>query len=162
MVIQKIGEIDIKKIQQEIQQFNLTDRQIPLQGRTRDDISGAAGKMAELGAPEQYYTELLYDSCLYINSVITQFDMIRTRIMNLPPYSCYSYHQDGSVRVHIPVITEAGCFLAIDKTLYELPADGSVFLVDTTRFHTAINGSYTPGFIRTHIVGAYHGLERTL
>ena len=159
MSVVKIGEVDIQKCRNELDSFDLNHQQIPLQGRSVDDTDGATGKMSDLGAPEQYYTEFLHQQCPYINNIIKKYDMVRTRIMSLKQYSCYSYHQDGSARIHIPISTDHGCFIIINKIVYELPADGSVYMVDTTEFHTAINGSYTPNFIRTHIVGAYHGVE---
>ena len=42
--------------------------------------------------------------------------------------------------------------LFIDGKVYKLPADGSVYLVDTTLYHTALNANREQ-FIRTHIVG---------
>ena len=39
----------------------------------------------------------------------------------------------------------------IDQYAHHLPADGSAYLVDTTKLHTAINASL--GYNRTHIVG---------
>ena len=41
-------------------------------------------------------------------------------------------------------------FLLIDKKAHYLKANGSAYLVDTTKWHTAINASLEP---RTHLVG---------
>ena len=70
--------------------------------------------------------------------------------MILPKKSCLTYHADPTMRVHIPVYTNDQCFLLIDRTAHHLKDDGSVYLCDTTKPHTAINASLHP---RTHLVG---------
>jgi hypothetical protein len=41
----------------------------------------------------------------------------------------------------------------IDDEVHRYPADGNSYLLDTTKPHTAINGSYED---RYHIVGCVH------
>lgn len=83
--------------------------------------------------------------------VIREFNLYRTRFMWVGPYACYSMHQDSSPRIHIPLITNQGCyFLFRDRSPVHLET-GHVYLTDTRRFHTFINCSEKP---RLHLVGA--------
>ena len=78
--------------------------------------------------------------------------MFRTRVLILRPYECYSYHRDYTKRIHIPVITNKSSFIVEDRQLKHLPADGNYYVVDTTKMHTALNGSRN-NEDRLHIVG---------
>ena len=70
--------------------------------------------------------------------------------MVLKPKTCYTYHIDKSKRVHIPLITNKENFFVVSDTVFRLPADGSVYEVDTTNIHTFVNGSMKN---RIHLVG---------
>jgi len=78
--------------------------------------------------------------------------MYRTRLMLLPDKRNYSWHLDYSARLHIPLITNESCFFIIEEQKYYLPADGSVYWVDTTKWHTFVNANRNE-FMRSHIVG---------
>ena len=88
-------------------------------------------------------------NCDYTNSILEKYGMVHTRLMDVKPKSCYSYHTDIRKRLHIPLETNEHCWFIIDKQLHHLPADGSVYLVDTMLPHTFINCGAE---IRTHIV----------
>ena len=88
----------------------------------------------------------------YINSIMKDLKMFRTRVLILRPYECYSYHRDYTKRIHIPVITNKSSFIVEDRQLKHLPADGNYYVVDTTKMHTALNGSRN-NEDRLHIVG---------
>jgi hypothetical protein len=79
--------------------------------------------------------------------------MFRTRIMKIDPYSSYIAHMDPTPRIHIPIITNDNCRFFYPKeenTLGDfMAADGSVYWVDTRKYHTFINNSPYP---RIHIV----------
>lgn len=89
----------------------------------------------------------------YINSIIEELNMYRTRVMVLKPKMCYSIHKDPVKRIHIPVITNESCWLIVNKEIMHLPADGNYYEIDTTQKHTALNGSFHD---RIHIVGCVH------
>jgi hypothetical protein len=77
----------------------------------------------------------------------------RFRIMRIKPKASYSVHTDSSKRIHIPLITNINAFLLfpdIDRIVH-MPADGRVFLADTTLRHTAVNCGTSD---RLHLVGA--------
>jgi len=79
--------------------------------------------------------------------------MFRTRVMMMKPHRCYSYHKDPTPRIHIPLITDEKCMLIVDDKVIRLPADGNYYKIDTTLYHTALNGS---NIERIHLVGGYH------
>lgn len=72
---------------------------------------------------------------------LEKFKFGRIRIMNLKSKACYSLHYDEGTRVHIPIVTNSQCFLIFKPGQFEhLPADGSAYLTNTLKFHTAMNG----------------------
>ncbi len=89
----------------------------------------------------------------------------RMRLMKLEHKGCLSFHEDFCVRYHIPIVTNPRAFFFMNESgqfpiptddirlgalaAYHLPADGSVFKVDTTRDHTVYNGGKPE---RVHLV----------
>ena len=125
--------------------------QICLQGISKDmDPFYGSRRIDEMDHIETDFKHFLFPELDYTNSVIEDLNLFRTRIMILPKKSCLTYHADPTMRVHIPVYTNDQCFLLIDRTAHHLKDDGSVYLCDTTKPHTAINASLHP---RTHLVG---------
>ena len=64
----------------------------------------------------------------------------RVRILRLDSRTSLSYHRDPEARLHIPIITNPGALMIVDKGAHHMKADGSVYYVDTTKYHTALNG----------------------
>lgn len=100
----------------------------------------------------------------YIHQLVQEFEQYsRWRIMHILPRRTYSVHQDGSPyranhRLHIPVVTNPHSWLLFytqpptNGTLeveHHHLEPGSVYNVDTTGLHTAVNWGTTT---RTHIV----------
>jgi hypothetical protein len=73
----------------------------------------------------------------------------RTRVLKKEPRSTLSWHKDPEPRLHIPIITNYGCRMVIDDRAYHMPADGSVYLTNTTKYHNFFNGGEED---RIHIV----------
>lgn len=73
----------------------------------------------------------------------------RVRILKLNSRTSLSFHRDPEARLHIPIITNPGALMIVDKDAYHMHADGSVYYVDTTKYHTALNGGNEP---RIHLV----------
>ena len=89
----------------------------------------------------------------------------RMRLMKLRPKGCLSFHEDFYERYHIPIITNDRSFFFVNETnevpwpvdgvrvpsisTFHLPADGSVYQVDTKKHHTVYNGGRTN---RVHLV----------
>lgn len=77
------------------------------------------------------------------------FRLGRVRILKLDSRTSLSYHRDPEARLHIPIITNPGALMIVDREAHHMHADGSVYYVDTTKYHTALNGGADP---RVHIV----------
>ena len=74
----------------------------------------------------------------------------RSRWMRLNPKTCLSLHWDpDEFRFHIPVKTNDKCFFVVDDICYRMPEVGSLYLLNTTKLHTAVNASFET---RDHIV----------
>jgi len=73
----------------------------------------------------------------------------RFRIMILQPNTSYLPHFDADYRHHLAVITNPDAVLQINNCNYHLPSDGSVYLCNTRKLHTAINNGVTR---RIHLV----------
>lgn len=151
-LFKKIGEVDIERLLFELDNKKVS-AQFPLQGSSEDDFHGAEGKTYDLRSDERCYTVPLYKDMPYTYSIIEEFNMYRARVMKLIHKTCYSYHTDNTPRIHIPLISNDKCFFVIDDQVVRLPADGSVYLVDTTKLHTAVNANLDHRIIRTHLMG---------
>ncbi len=151
---------DISRIKEEI--FDLLDinfmgidwNQIYLQGKEKgiDPIEPTKGmRWVEIDQEEEQWDVNLFEFP-YINSIIDEHNLCRTRIMKTKPKSCYLWHKDPRKRLHIPVVTNEHCFLLLEKDgRMHLPATGEAYVVDTTQHHTQVNASREE---RIHIVGS--------
>ncbi len=83
---------------------------------------------------------------------VSNYGVVRARLMVAPPKSCYSIHSDPTPRVHLPVITNPGCLMCFPEhgVMEHMPADGTTYWVDTTKTHTFINCSERD---RIHLIG---------
>ena len=94
---------------------------------------------------ESEYSEFIPD---YENTYFKEvFDVItskyklgRVRILLKEPRSTLSWHRDPEPRLHIPIITNPGCLMVIDNVAKHMPADGSVWITNNTKYHNAFNG----------------------
>ena len=144
--------IDLDKIKDELKLLPEFNDQICLQGvDDNPDPFFGCGTISNIKPyKETDFTELNFN-LPYINSIIEELNMYRTRVMVLKPKVCYSIHSDPVKRIHIPVITNENCWLIVNKEIMHLPADGRHYEIDTTQKHTALNGSWED---RIHIVGS--------
>jgi len=145
--------IDIEKIKSELKLLPKFDEQICLQG-TKDNLDpfwgvGKWNEKYELGYKETDFNTFIFD-LPYINSILLDLKMCRTRVMNLKSKTCYTYHRDITKRIHIPIETNKDCFMIVNKEVKHYPADGNYYIVDTTQYHTALNASNQD---RVHLVG---------
>ena len=139
--------INIEHILLELEDLPKYDTQLSLQV-TADGSSGE-GQLAKLDYKEEDFNVFAYD-IPYTNSVLSELGMYRTRLMNMKPKTCYSYHWDPTKRMHIPLLTNENNFFVIYDEISRYPADGSYYLIDTTKKHTFVNASFEN---RLHIVG---------
>lgn len=85
----------------------------------------------------------------YTNSLLEKFQLVRTRFMTLGKKSCYTWHRDPTMRLHIPIEVNDGSFMVIEDEVIRFEV-GKVYIVDTTKHHTAVNAFREE---RTHVVG---------
>ena len=144
---------DLNKIKEEIKTLPKYKEQICLQGtKTIKDPFAGICSARDLPEKEIQFTYPLFD-IPYINSIIKEHNLYRVRLMRLKSKTCYSYHQDPSKRVHIPLITNEKCFFVVADEVIRLPADGNYYVIDTTKLHTFVNASFED---RIHIVGCQY------
>ena len=82
-----------------------------------------------------------------IKTKVLRFDFIsskyklgRVRILLKEPRSTLSWHRDPEPRLHIPIYTNPGAIMVIDKRAEHMPADGSVWVTNNIKYHNAFNG----------------------
>ena len=111
---------------------------------TKPDKSGKEVSR-DVNINEAEYSEFIPD---YENTYFKEvFDVIsskyklgRVRILLKEPRSTLSWHRDPEPRLHIPIITNPGCLMVIDNVAKHMPADGSVWITNNTKYHNAFNG----------------------
>ena len=94
---------------------------------------------------ENLYTEFVKDfEHTYFKEVYeklsSKFKLGRVRILLKEPRTTLSWHRDPEPRLHVPIITNPGCLQVIENAAKHLPADGSVWITNNTKYHNAFNG----------------------
>ena len=94
---------------------------------------------------EEQYTEFVKEfEDTYFKEVYEtlskKFKLGRVRILLKEPRSTLSWHRDPEPRLHIPIITNPGSIMVIENVAKHLPADGSVWITNNTKYHNAFNG----------------------
>ena len=117
-----------------------------------NDWSDGVGRADHTKHPESYYTFNNLPSHWELYRFIKENNFYRTRVMKLRNKTCYSWHYDFTPRLHLSIVTNERCFFIIDKDVIHIPSDGVPRIVDTTKYHTAINANLKD-FTRIHIVG---------
>ena len=83
---------------------------------------------------EDTYFKEVYDTLL------KKYKLGRVRVLWKLPRTTLSWHRDPEPRLHIPIITNPGAIMVVDKEARHMPADGSVWVVDNTKYHNFFNG----------------------
>ena len=99
----------------------------------------------DVSIDESKYTEFLKDfEHTYFKEVYDQlskkYKLGRVRLLLKEPRSTLSWHRDPEPRLHIPIITNPGSIMVIDNVAKHMPADGSVWITNNTKYHNAFNG----------------------
>tara|TARA_B100000686_G_scaffold317400_1_gene366133 strand:+ start:59 stop:649 length:591 start_codon:yes stop_codon:yes gene_type:complete len=94
---------------------------------------------------EDKYTEFVDEfKNTYFKEVYDQlakkYKLGRVRLLLKEPRSTLSWHRDPEPRLHIPIITNPGAIMVVDNIAKHLPADGSVWITNNTKYHNAFNG----------------------
>lgn len=167
------SDIDVEKLREAVStlmiRFDLTSlSQISVTSLSgENDWESGNGKISKLKYPERYLSTInegIRET--YIEECINRYpDFYRWRILKLKPKMSYSIHSDGdgireNIRLHIPIITNDGSFLAFydkrpnhqetSQVYFEHLPVGSSYRVNTTNLHTAVNYGSTD---RYHLVG---------
>ena len=74
------------------------------------------------------------------DTLSSKYKLGRVRVLLKQPRSTLSWHRDPEPRLHIPIITNPGSIMVIDNVAKHLPADGSVWITNNTKYHNAFNG----------------------
>lgn len=155
-------QFDIEKLQADVAfvlnqtTWHPKEKQISLQYSTRDQddpwYSGVGSnweekdghwRITQLDEDVSFINPALRGS--YIEWIFENlpFRPIRSRLMRMDSKRCYSVHRDPTARWHIAIKTDRHALFVFteDQKVVHIPADGHPYFVDTTREHTALNGS---------------------
>ena len=94
---------------------------------------------------EAAYSEFISDyKDTYFKEVVEtlqkNYKIGRVRILLKKPRSTLSWHRDPEPRLHIPIYTNPGAIMVVDTVAKHMPADGSVWITNNTKYHNAFNG----------------------
>ena len=111
---------------------------------TKPDSSGKEVSR-DVTIDENEYSELINDfKNTYFEEVYDElkkrYKLGRVRLLLKEPRSTLSWHRDPEPRLHIPIYTNPGCLMVIDKVAHHMPADGSVWVTNNIKYHNAFNG----------------------
>ena len=111
---------------------------------TKPDKSGKEVSR-DINITESDYSEFVpdYDNTYFkevFDKISSVYKLGRVRVLLKEPRSTLSWHRDPEPRLHIPIITNPGCLMVIDNVAKHLPADGSVWITNNTKYHNAFNG----------------------
>ena len=99
----------------------------------------------DINIKEEEYSEFVkeYENTYFkevYDKLSLKYKLGRVRILLKQPRSTLSWHRDPEPRLHIPIITNPGCIMVINNVAYHMPADGSVWITNNTKYHNAFNG----------------------
>ena len=111
---------------------------------TKPDKSGKEVSR-DVNIDEAEYSEFIpdYENTYFkevFDTLSSKYKLGRVRILLKEPRSTLSWHRDPEPRLHIPIITNPGCLMVIDNVAKHMPADGSVWITNNTKYHNAFNG----------------------
>ena len=108
-----------------------------------EDWETGIGRIEELEIQKEQEYKYLQPSLkgTEIENVFNEFSAFRSRILIMQPRSCYSIHSDPTPRIHIPIVSNNGCWMVWPKHQRCQPLlPGLIYWTDTTKTHTFING----------------------
>ena len=92
---------------------------------------------------EDTYFKEMYDA------LTKKYKLGRVRLLWKLPRTTLSWHRDPEPRLHIPIVSNFGARMCIDTEVHHMPADGSVWITENTKYHIAFNGGEED---RVHLV----------
>lgn len=150
MSILKIGQFDSEKMLNEIRELGIKENQFCLQGvyGISDYLYGSR-RIDEMEHKESEFVCPLFD-LPYTNFIIEEYNLVRTRVMNISKKTCLSYHRDPTNRVHFPLVTNDDVFFIIEDRIERMNEKNIVYELEATKKHTIVNASLKN---RIHVVG---------
>ena len=120
---------------------------------TKPDATGVEVSR-DVKIDESKYTEFVKEfEHTYFKEVYDElskrYKLGRVRLLLKEPRSTLSWHRDPEPRLHIPIVTNPGSIMVIDNVAKHMPADGSVWITNNTKYHNAFNGGEED---RVHLV----------
>ena len=111
---------------------------------TKPDASGKE-VIRDVMVDERQYTQFVDDfKNTYFKEIYDElkikYKLGRVRLLLKEPRSTLSWHRDPEPRLHIPIYTNPGAIMVIDHIAKHMPADGSVWVTNNTKYHNAFNG----------------------
>ena len=111
---------------------------------TKPDSSGKEFSR-DVTIDESEYSEFINDyKNTYFEEIYAElkkrYKLGRVRLLLKEPRSTLSWHRDPEPRLHIPIYTNPGCLMVIDKVAHHMPADCSVWVTNNIKYHNAFNG----------------------
>ena len=111
---------------------------------TKPDASGKE-VIRDVMVDERQYTQFVDDfKNTYFKEIYDElkikYKLGRVRLLLKEPRSTLSWHRDPEPRLHIPMYTNPGAIMVIDKIAHHMPADGSVWVTNNLKYHNAFNG----------------------
>ena len=145
------GAISLNQIpndEQSIKGNNIRGKYWTIADETGKEVS------RDIDIDESKYTQLVPEfNNTYFSEVYKvlskRFKLGRVRLLLKEPRSTLSWHKDPECRLHIPIVTNAGCSMVIENVAKHLPADGSVWITNNTKYHNFFNGGEQA---RVHLV----------
>ena len=104
---------------------------------TKPDASGKEVVRDE-SINEEAYSEFIdnYKNTYFkevFDILSSKYKLGRVRILLKEPRSTLSWHRDPEPRLHIPIITNPGCWMGIDNVAKHMTDDGSVGVTNNTK-----------------------------
>jgi hypothetical protein len=91
-----------------------------------------------------HLTKIAYTHSI-VSSILSRYDFNSVTYRMIMPNTCYNWHVDpGKLCLHIPLVTNIGCRFVYDTRAFNMPADGSVYVVNNERPHTFVNAGSEP------------------
>jgi hypothetical protein len=80
-----------------------------------------------------------------INKITDIFSFDSVNFRYVMPNTAYNWHFDtGSNCLHIPLISNEGCWFVYKNKSFSMPADGSLYTVNNGKHHTFVNAGAEP------------------
>lgn len=124
-------------------------KQVGLQYKLDEDpwtsaVGNSQGQETDYTDLNPFFKDTIFEE------IINDYKLLRTRLMWVGPYACYSMHRDQTPRIHIPLITNPECYFVFKNSTIQHMSVGLVYWTDTTQLHTFMNCSNVS---RLHLIG---------